>query len=103
MEIVNQCILSEGRVCSGQSLQDLTRFTAVSGWKIEYDFIFCQVKAGDDKLCLQRSSRKQECPQLAHLLALLRGVKRSATGPGVVRVSRILQPWGQRDLPPLQE
>ena len=44
MEIVNQCILSQGRVFSGQSLQDLTRFTAVSWWKTEYDFIFSQEK-----------------------------------------------------------
>ena len=93
MEIVNQCILSQGGV---QRPVPEGSDAPYCGQRVEteYDFIFSQVKAGDDKLCLQRSSRKQERPQLAHLLALLRGVKRSATGPGVVRVSRILQPGG---------
>ena len=72
-------------------------------WKTEYDFLLSTGKAGDDKLCLQRSGREQERPQLAHLLVVLRSVKCSTIWPGVVRFCGILQPFGHHDLPLLKE
>ena len=103
MEIVNESILAQGRVFSGQSLQDPPCFAAVCWWKTEYDVLLSTGIAGDDKLCLQRSGREQERPQLAHLLVVLRSVKCSTIWPGVVRFCGILQPFGQHDLPLLKE